>query len=431
MKKIICLCLLTLALTGLIVSAGATGTEKAVLASSSSVQQDKTVAISVSLSGCDVADGYSVELIYDKDVFELVGGTWQPQDKPFGTDTDEGIFLLDAPEAPNRQILTFTLRAKENAKASTVTEVSCKVSLLTAEGEIPVTVQGKYIKIACPHDFRKNETSDYLVSAATCLEPAVYYKSCARCGEADENQTFTSGKPLGHNFKDREITEYLKQAGDCQNRNVYYVSCAACGIRGEQLFEGRTLGEHIYDSQCDEKCNVCFEEREVTHKPEKELSANVKGHWYACTRCDKKIDLKPHNPGPEATEDTPQVCLDCGFEMGEYEEGPHTHEFAMEWSMDGESHWVECACGEKAQVEVHEWNTTEPTYHVCQICGYLKELEVQNPPTQPTEPVAPAPVPEDNGMDVAVIVLGVLAVLSLVGNVVLTILLIQSRKKRK
>ena len=140
MKKLICVCLLMLVVTGLCISAGATGTEKATLASSSSVQQGKTVAISVCLSDCDVATGYTVELIYDENLFELVGGTWQPQDKPFGTDSNVGTFLLDGAEAPNRQILTFTLQAKENTEANKVAEVTAKVTLLTEAGEIPVTV---------------------------------------------------------------------------------------------------------------------------------------------------------------------------------------------------------------------------------------------------------------------------------------------------
>lgn len=427
MKKLICICLLALVLTGLCVSVGATGTEKAVLASSSSVQQGKTVAISVNLSGCDVANGYTVELIYDKDIFELVGGTWQPQDKPFGTDSDLGSFLLDTPEAPNRQILTFTLRAKEDAPLDTDTEVGCNVTLMTDGGEILVAAQPNVIKIACPHDFQKNETSEYRIAAATCEEPARYCKSCSRCGARDESQEFFSGEATGHNYKDREITDYIAEAGDCQNRNIYYVSCAACGERGEQTFEGRLFGEHVYDDDCDAKCNVCYDERTITHVPAEELSSDEKGHWHACTRCEEKVDRAEHIPGPEATAEEPQVCTECGFVISVHEE--HVHEYGDGWSADGDGHWQTCACGETTEPEEHSWDTTDPALHVCQICGQTKDVEL--PQTQPTVPAAPsAEEQEQEGVDVLPIVLGILLGLSLIGNGVLTWLLILAKKKK-
>lgn len=39
----------------------------------------------------------------------------------------------------------------------------------------------------------------YLKTTATCLEPAIYYKSCA-CGKASNEKYFSSGNPLGHDL---------------------------------------------------------------------------------------------------------------------------------------------------------------------------------------------------------------------------------------
>ena len=391
MKKLICLCLLMLVVTGLCISVGATtGTEKAVLACSSGVQPGKTIAISVNLSGCGVANGYTVELIYDHSLFELVGGTWQPQDTPFGTEADVGTFTMAQPAAPNHQILTFTLRAAEDAKIGPMVDITCAVTLHTEEGDISVPVQGVTIQISCPHNFVKNETAEYRIELPTCTEPAKYVKSCSRCGARDDNQEFTSGKPLGHNFKDREFTEYLAEAGDCQNRNIYYVSCAACGLKGEQVFEGRTLGEHVFDNDCDAKCNICFTQRPVTHIPAEELSSNGKGHWHACTRCEGKVDMTPHTPGPEATPEAPQVCTDCGYVIAEYQ--AHVHEFAPEWVTDEENHWAECPCGEITALEPHSWDVMSPTLHRCPICGAEKKVDA---PTEiggaPPPPPSPSP----------------------------------------
>ena len=53
---------------------------------------------------------------------------------------------------------------------------------------------------------QKNTDSKYLKSSATCTEAAVYYMSC-ECGEYDENNTFTSGSPLGHAWDEGTITK--------------------------------------------------------------------------------------------------------------------------------------------------------------------------------------------------------------------------------
>ena len=62
--------------------------------------------------------------------------------------------------------------------------------------------------------------------------------------------------------------------------------------------------------------------------------------------------------------------------------GTHSHEFSSTWSMDADSHWHECACGEKTQEAPHsmEWTVvTEATKKaegtekgVCSVCGYTE-----------------------------------------------------------
>ena len=62
--------------------------------------------------------------------------------------------------------------------------------------------------------------------------------------------------------------------------------------------------------------------------------------------------------------------------------GTHSHEFSSTWSMDADSHWHECACGEKTQKALHsmEWTVvTEATKKapgteqgVCSVCGYTE-----------------------------------------------------------
>lgn len=428
MKKLIYLCLTILVLGALCITAAATGTERAILASGEKVQQGKPIAFSVTLADCGEVNGYTVELVYDTAIFELNGATWQPSDKPFGTDSNTGTFPLDAPAVPgNSPILSFTLLAKEDAPLDSVSEVTCNITLHTEAGDVPVAVQPVKITVTCPHKFEKNLTAEYLKTPATCTEPAEYYKSCSRCGAIDENQTFLSGTALSHNFKDREMAEYLAEAGDCRNRDIYYVSCAACGLRGEQTFEGRTLGQHVFDSDCDAKCNVCFTEREASHQLSDEWQSNDKGHWHGCARCDEKVDYVKHNPGAGATPEAPQTCTDCGYVLSEYQ--PHVHEYGQSWYTDEDSHWQVCDCGETSEHENHVWDTTDPALYTCPVCGASKAMPIYStPPTAAPSTVMVEPETDTNILWAALI-LGIALLMSLIGNVVLVLLL--SKKKSK
>ena len=138
----------------------------------------------------------------------------------------------------------------------------------------------------------------YLKSAATCTEKAVYYKSCTVCGEKG-TETFEVGNILGHDWGEwqpdgngihsrickrnathketvscsggtatcqakavcsvcgqeygqlaahdftAEVAEekYLKSAATCTEKATYYKSCTVCGEKGTETFEvGNILG---------------------------------------------------------------------------------------------------------------------------------------------------------------------------------------------
>ena len=154
------------------------------------------------------------------------------------------------------------------------------------------------------HSFTAETADDqYLKSAASCTEKAVYYKSCTVCGlssaGAADEATFESGVALDHDWRawtsngngthtrtckrDASHTEtgdctggtadclheavcdickteygdlashnftaetvdgkYLKSAADCEHAAVYYKSCTGCSEKGTETFEsGNPLG---------------------------------------------------------------------------------------------------------------------------------------------------------------------------------------------
>ncbi len=58
----------------------------------------------------------------------------------------------------------------------------------------------KAITVYAVHNWTNNTDASHLKTAAACESPAVYYKSCSRCGTNNTSSTFTSGSALGHNY---------------------------------------------------------------------------------------------------------------------------------------------------------------------------------------------------------------------------------------
>ena len=101
----------------------------------------------------------------------------------------------------------------------------------------------KQLQLAA-HDFTVEKAEEqYLKSAASCTEKAVYYKSCA-CGARSDTETF-EGDFAPHNFTAEKAEEqYLKSAATCTAKAVYYKSCTVCGGKGTETFSYGTPLDH-------------------------------------------------------------------------------------------------------------------------------------------------------------------------------------------
>ena len=268
------------------------------------------------------------------------------------------------------------------------------------------------------HDFTAEKADDkYLKSAATCIAKAVYYKSCAICGEKG-TETFEYGNPLGHDYgawtsndngthtrvcsRDANHTEtddchggtasctkkavcedckaeygdllphdftaeqaeekYLKSAATCTEKAVYYKSCTVCGEKGTETFEyGNPLG-HDYGA----------------------WTSNDNGtHTRVCSR--DAIHTETENcSGGEATCTEQATCEFCGKKYGE----PLGHTYKPEWITNEQRHWHVCArCDHIKDMGVHrfgEWSIVRrPTstktgerVRSCTICNYEETEEL-------------------------------------------------------
>ena len=271
------------------------------------------------------------------------------------------------------------------------------------------------------HDPSAEKADDkYLKSAATCTAKAVYYKSCAICGEKG-TETFEYGEKdpdnhtgvlsdwqhdgenhwkvysccqaeaeraahhggtasctkkavctdcgreygemKAHNFTAEQAEErYLKSAATCTAKAVYYKSCTVCGEKGTETFEyGNPLG-HDYGA----------------------WTSNDNGtHTRVCSR--DAIHTETENcSGGEATCTEQATCEFCGKKYGE----PLGHTYKPEWITNEQRHWHVCArCDHIKDMGVHrfgEWSIVRrPTstktgerVRSCTICNYEETEEL-------------------------------------------------------
>ena len=152
-----------------------------------------------------------------------------------------------------------------------------------------------------PHDFTAETAEEqYLKSAATCTERAVYYKSCAVCGltskgTADE-ATFEAGKPLGHDWG-----AWTSNGDGTHTRTCTVDGCSA-----------GTQTENCIDANKDHKCDIC--DYIIS-----ECADDNKDH--KCDYCGKK--LTEHTGGKATCKDKAK-CEFCGESYGELNANNHS-----------------------------------------------------------------------------------------------------------
>ena len=241
---------------------------------------------------------------------------------------------------------------------------NCHGGTATCTAKAVCTVCGGEYGEMAAHSFttEKAETQ-YLKSAATCTEKAIYYKSCAVCGLSSkgttDEATFTSGNILGHDWgawtsngndthtrvcsRDASHTETDNCTGgtaDCKNRAI----CETCGGKYGEMnahdFTAETAAEQYLKSAatCTEKavyyksCTVCGLSSEGTADEATFFSGNVLGHdlpdawskdenehWHECKRCHSKEDAGKHEYGDD------NICDICGYDKTV----PHTHNLKL------------------------------------------------------------------------------------------------------
>ena len=160
---------------------------------------------------------------------------------------------------------------------------------------------GEYGEMAAHSFTAEKAEAQYLKSAATCTEKAVYYKSCAVCGLSSEGTadeaTFFSGNALDHNWGD-----WTSNEDGTHTRTCTVDGCSA-----------GTQTENCIDANKDHKCDIC--DYIIS-----ECADDNKDH--KCDYCGKK--LTEHTGGKATCKDKAK-CEVCGAEYGELDAKNHTN----------------------------------------------------------------------------------------------------------
>ena len=129
------------------------------------------------------------------------------------------------------------------------------------------------------HEFTsETATAVYLKSAATCTEKAVYYHKCIRC-TTKGTTTYAYGNPLGHEYTKKEITaDYLKSEATCTEAAIYYFKCIRCDEKGTNTY---TVGEPAGHDFTVQIINGTYLASEATCTVPAQ-------YYYKCSKCDAK-----------------------------------------------------------------------------------------------------------------------------------------------
>ena len=179
---------------------------------------------------------------------------------------------------------------------------NCHGGTATCTAKAVCTVCGGEYGEMAAHSFTAEKAeAQYLKSAATCTEKAVYYKSCAVCGLSSEGTadeaTFFSGNALDHDWG-----AWTSNEDGTHTRTCTVDGCSA-----------GTQTENCIDANKDHKCDIC--DYIIS-----ECADDNKDH--KCDYCGKK--LTEHTGGKATCKDKAK-CEVCGAEYGELDPKNHTN----------------------------------------------------------------------------------------------------------
>ena len=339
----------------------------------------ETVTFNATLSESVVVGSGSLAIsYYDPNVLELTGGSCNVSGAMlanFDVAKGKGAFAFSGTNTVSGNLFTVTFRVKDAAAFGT-TDVSLTVTLKDGSNKvISLTNNDGSITVKCNHSFTKEDTT-YIKSEATCTSPAIYYKSCATCGEKG-TETFEYGSTAEHSYTKQVTTDaYKKSSASCTAKAVYYYCCATCDAKGTNTYEyGSTLA-HNYTRK------VVTD----TYKKSAATCTDAAVYYYCCATCDAKGTTTYTNgselghTGGTATCTTKAECSRCHELYGSMLEHVYTAEDATDAYLKSVAtctskavYYKHCATCDKAGTATFEYGNFKAHSYIEKVeDAYLK-----------------------------------------------------------
>lgn len=269
--------------------------------------------------------------------------------------------------------ISATLKVKDTAKAGRAYKI--EVTLYTVDK----IDEGTYNSVDCaPAGVVKTVTitvkgntpaHEHVWSDAWSKDATHHWHDCTATG-CDVTVNADKNGYAAHNYNQKVATkDYLKTAANCTDAAVYFYSCE-CGAKGTETFtEGTALG----------------------HTPSTEWSKDTTYHWHVCQTCNAELDKAAHNPGPAATETTPQTCTVCGYEIAPVL--PHEHDYTEQVATDEHkassatctakaTYYYSCKCGangtktfESGNALGHSWGQDTSIQYIAKNATCTEDAE--------------------------------------------------------
>lgn len=116
--------------------------------------------------------------------------------------------------------------------------------------------------------------------------------------------------------------------------------------------------KHVFDNNCDTKCNVCEYTRTTEHDWSDKWASDGKNHWHECNECHEKKDIVAHEGGKATCQELAK-CATCNTAYGEYADHDYTAQAAeakylksVATCKDKAVYYVSCSVCAKASNEL-------------------------------------------------------------------------------
>ena len=201
----------------------------------------------------------------------------------------------------------------------------------------------------------------YKASSATCLSGTTYYMSCV-CG-AKGADTFEIGD------KDPDNHSGILNNDWKSNDTNHWKEYSCCRAHAEEAAHSGGTATCQNKAVCS-TCNKPYGDL-ASHVPASTWSKDASGHWHACQtpNCNEQLAFAAHTPGPAATENAPQICTVCSYELAPALE--HTHDWGA-WISKGDGTHTRTCAKDSSHTETNACSggiATCQSSAICSVCN--------------------------------------------------------------